>query len=91
MGIWNSIFSWLNADNEPTNIDGISSTIDCGCDINPATSLPMINDSGVDVGGSTFGTDIHEDSSMMGVSDDSWAEISSCHDNSWDSGNMWED
>lgn len=91
MGIWNSIFSWFNTGFETTDIGGFSSTADYGCDINPATSLPMINGSGLDVGGSPYGTDIHEDCSMTGVSDDSWAEISSCHDNSWDSGNMWED
>lgn len=29
-------------------------------DINPATGLPMVDDAWVDVGGSPYGTDIHQ-------------------------------
>jgi hypothetical protein len=75
MGIWNSICGWFSADSNST---------DCGCDINPATGLPMINDCcGVDVGGSPFGMDIHHDdccTSSADISDDSWATSFS----SWD-------
>jgi len=33
---------------------------DFGPDINPATGLPMLDDTWLDVGGSPFGTDIHQ-------------------------------
>jgi hypothetical protein len=29
-------------------------------DINPATGLPMIDDTYIDVGGNTYGTDMHD-------------------------------
>lgn len=58
MGIWNRIcgFFGIGADDHLSSPGG-------GCDINPATGLPMIDGiGGVDVGGSPFGSDIHETS-----------------------------
>jgi len=102
MGLWNSLCNWFN---DSTDIGGdlSSSSMDCGCDINPATGLPMIGDcGGIDVGGSPFGTDLHHDdwssSSDIGI-DTNWDSTSSFDDSfsgssSWDNGSigsMWDD
>ena len=75
MGLWNSICGWFGS----RSIDG------CGShDINPSTGLPMIDGSGVDVGGSPYGVDIHHD--------DCWATSSSSWDDSFSSsGGSWDD
>ena len=39
--------------------------------INPATNLPMIEDAGIDVGGSPFGLDIHHSFDTSSASDHS--------------------
>ena len=42
--------------------------------INPATNLPMIEDAGIDVGGSPFGIDIHHSFDTVSASDHSASE-----------------
>lgn len=98
MGLWNSLCNWFS---DSTDIgDNFGSSMNRGCDINPATGLPMIGDcGGVDVGGSPFGTDLHHDdwasTSDIGI-DSSWDSSSSFDDSfadssSWDSGSTWDD
>lgn len=97
MGLWNTFCGLFSTDSDSADIDCGSSTMNGGCDINPATGLPMISDcGGVDVGGSPFGTDIHDDSwstSSMDFSDDSWTTSSCSFDDSFSSGigNSWDD
>lgn len=38
-------------------------------ELNPASSLPMVQDSGIDIAGNTYGT-THDDASWSGFSDD---------------------
>ena len=45
--------------------------------INPATNLPMIEDAGIDVGGSPFGIDIHHSFDTASASDHSAYENNS--------------
>jgi len=55
--IWNFLQGMFSSDiGMASSMDGISSTV-----VNPATGLPMLDSSisGVDVGGSPYGTDIH--------------------------------
>jgi len=46
-------------------------------EFNPATGLPMLDDAGIDVGGSPFGIDIHADTE--------WTSIDSgiCDSDNW--------
>ncbi len=63
-----------------------------GIDFNPATGLPMSADSGIDVGGSAYGTDIHEQS-FFEHGHTSYHEgcFSSTINNDWHSGGTsWE-
>lgn len=84
MGLWNAFCGLFSTGSDSTDI-GCDSTMNGGCDINPATGLPMIGDcGGLDVGGSPYGTDIH---------DDSWDSSSSSFGDSFSSGigNSWDD
>ena len=99
MGLWNAFCGLFSTDSGSADIGcGSSSTLNSGCDINPATGLPMIDDcGGMDVGGSPYGMDIHHDDSWsttsIGMSDDSWTTSSSSLDDSFSSGigNSWDD
>ena len=58
MSFWNRIFGqWTPWEDSSSVVDSTPSPV-----FNPATGLPMIGDSygGVDVGGSPFGTSIHD-------------------------------
>lgn len=62
MTFWQSLCNWFDSTHSPS--DAITATpIDHVASVNPATGLPMAGDGfgGVDVGGSPFGTDIHQD------------------------------
>lgn len=94
---WNNLFSWLSSssdDNVSSALDGLDDT---GCNINPATGLPMISDcSGVDVGGSPYGMDMYHEncsaSSMdSGLHDDAWASTSAWDDSFPSSTPGWDD
>ena len=96
MGIWKSICNWFDVFADvawPCNaIEGTSFCDEPG--INPASGLPMIENSCIDVGGSPLGTDIHDN---FGSSFDSGFDFGS----NWDSlggsdigggiGNSWDD
>lgn len=85
------------------NVCGMSNSIDAfddihstsGCHINPATGLPMVDDTcGVDVGGNPYGLsndDLMHTSSTCSSFDDSWStsssgsdSFSSCSGMDWD-------
>jgi hypothetical protein len=63
MTFWKSLIDWFDSSNSATNHE-YTSSIESMSEINPATGLPMIGDgmSGVDIGGSPFGTDMHQSS-----------------------------
>ena len=69
MTFWNNLIDWMSSDGSSTDMwqDHTSTTQSSGCNINPATCLPMINDDccGVDVGGSPYGMNIHDTSSIF--------------------------
>lgn len=76
MNLFNHVFGWFSSAND----DDLPDT-NCllSPDINPATGLPMLDEGlgGVDVGGSPFGFDIHEDSGPgvdmdFGTNDSDW-------------------
>ena len=50
------------------SVDGHSTT---ALTINPATNLPMIDDAGIDVGGSPFGIDIHHTIDIVSANESS--------------------
>lgn len=88
MGFWSNLFGWES-----------SSTDDSSCGVNPATGLPMIDGCGsFDVGGSPYGTDLHDDwTSGSGIGMDSaWDATSPTWDtfssSNWDDsfGNSWD-
>ena len=84
--MWSFLKNWFSS-----GID--SSSSDSGCDINPATGLPMIGGcGGVDVEGNPYGTDINDtfgndDWSSSSPSDDSFSSF----DNDWSSSSSWDD
>jgi hypothetical protein len=63
MGIFKNIFGNLFDDN------------DNGPEINPATGLPMIDNSGIDVNGNPFGID-NDDFSNSGINNDDFSNNS---------------
>jgi len=96
MSIWNTLFGWLGstADTDMSPCDTGPSHFDTHtCDINPATGLPMLDDcGGIDVGGSPYGMDIHQDDTWSSITDstltDSWMDTSSIGGDSFTS---WDD
>ncbi|MCE5361478.1 hypothetical protein [Candidatus Igneacidithiobacillus taiwanensis] len=70
---------------------------DDGCDINPATGLPMIGGcGGIDVEGNPYGTDLNDDYSSTSSwddfstssFDDSWSSLGN---DDWTSSSSWND
>lgn len=63
MSIFSSLFGWLGWDGDDLfNSDAETTTSlheDSCLGVNPATGLPMLGCSGLDVGGSPFGLDLH--------------------------------
>lgn len=60
MGIFKNLFgNWFDSDNNNND----------GPEINPATGLPMIDNSGIDVSGNPFGTDFSTDNDNFNNSD----------------------
>ena len=49
--------------------DNINEHSTAALTINPATNLPMIDDAGIDVGGSPFGIDIHHSVDIFSAND----------------------
>lgn len=85
MGFWNSLCGWFGLYD-----DGISSSA-TGCEINPATALPMVGC--VDTAGNPYGMDLHHDASQTGSMDGDWgtsAAASSFDTSNWDSGSTWD-
>lgn len=85
MGFWNSICSWFGIDDNQSN--------DCatGCEINPATGLPMVGGcGGIDVAGNPYGTDLHHDAGQTGSTETDWGSSSSFDTSSLDSGSTWD-
>jgi hypothetical protein len=67
MSIWSFLFGGNTKDFlEPTNVS-----------INPATGLPMIDNSSIDLGGNTYGTSNDWSSGSPGCSSDDWGSSSS--------------
>lgn len=101
MSLWNTFLDWLGSSSdmgETVNDDfGASSSDIHGCDINPASGLPMVGDcGGLDVAGNPYGTNLHSDSWSSPSSDfcdDSWSSSSLDSSSSWDggTGSSWDD
>jgi hypothetical protein len=95
MSLWNTLMGWLRSgpDMDSTESGGLGCGLsdDHGCDINPATGLPMVGGcGGVDIEGNPYGTDSHHDDSWTSASTD-WDD--GFANSSWDSsiGNSWDD
>lgn len=89
MGLWNAICGWFGNDNHTSS----SAT---GCEINPATALPMVGGcAGVDVAGNPYGTDLHHDAGQTDSIGADWGSSSAASfsdTSSWDSGSStWND
>jgi hypothetical protein len=82
MSIFKGLIDWLgwsvddlfNSDTETTT----SLHEDCGFDVNPATGLPILGCSGLDVQGNPYGVDLHHH-------DETWLDTASNTDTSTDS------
>jgi hypothetical protein len=95
------LFDWFGGVPSDCGVEnvgrGIDTGDDTGCTINPTTGLPMIDScGGVDVGGSPFGMDIHQDdlwsSDNGGLNDDAWTSGSSNWDDLFSSStSCWDD
>jgi len=60
MAFWNWFGGLFSNQVEPV------ASSDSGCEVNPATGLPMIGGCGsVDVAGNPFGVDLHADDSLL--------------------------
>ena len=87
MSFWNSVLNWFGFD-----APDFASYHDDGCDINPASGLPMVGGcGGVDITGSPYGIDTHHDDSSTS-SGLSWDDTFSGGMTSWDSftGGPWD-
>ncbi len=101
MSLWNIFLGWLSSSSdmgETVNDDfGASSFDNHGCDINPASGLPMVGGcAGLDIEGNPYGTDLHSDSwssPSPDFSDDTWASSGLDSSSSWDggAGSSWDD
>ena len=101
MSLWSFLFGWWGSDIDTGITESPSFSNDLfenhGCDINPATGLPMVGGcGGVDVAGNPYGADLHDDTwSPMSDSLSDDIRSSSGHDSSsscdsW-SGSSWDD
>ena len=80
MSIWNKICGFFGIG------DDYTSSQNSGIGINPATSLPILNNSGIDVGGNPLGMDLHQDTwSATSAIDDHFASSSSIFNDSFGS------
>ena len=87
MGFWNRFCSMFSDNSDHADSQG-------GCDINPASGLPMIDGcGGVDIAGSPFGTDLHHDSAWCSSStlDDTFSSSGLGSTDSFTSGSGWDD
>jgi hypothetical protein len=74
MNLFTAIFKSIFSDN--------SASTHAGTEINPANGLPMIENSGIDVLGNSYGTDHSSDSSSF------WSSSNDAS-SSWSSGSDW--
>jgi hypothetical protein len=95
MSIWNWLGGWFSG-SESSSVTGLgaeSSSSQVGCEINPATGLPMVGGcGGVDVYGNPYGTDSneHDISSSTSTIDDTWSTTSS-FDDTWNTTSSFDD
>jgi hypothetical protein len=89
MSIWNWFSGMFSGDgtSSSTDLGSELSSSHAGCDINPATGLPMVGGcGGVDVHGNPYGADINEQDALSDVSStdtSSWDGTSSTFDDTW--------
>ena len=79
MGLWNWLFGEFNGSNVTASASAFPE--DIGSTVNPATGLPMLSGgmSGVDAGGSPYGTDMHS-STAWGAGSTGGSEVCSALD-----------
>lgn len=87
MGLWNSLCGWFGL------YDNDTSSATTGCEINPATALPMLGS--VDSAGNPYGMDLHHDIGQADLMEIDWCSSSapsSFDTSSGDSGSStWDD
>lgn len=85
MCLWNSLCGWFGT------YDNHTMSSATGCEINPATALPMVGC--IDIAGNPYGMDLHNNAGQtdsMGADWDSAATSSLFDTSSWDFGSTWD-